>query len=215
MDNTLRETIGQLMMIGIAGTSLTQELIDWIQEYRPGGVILFSRNLVDPEQIANLTNALQEATPGPPLFIAIDQEGGRVSRLPQGFTIFPAAATVAACQSPDVVYSTAEVTARELRAVGINMNMAPVLDINTNASNPIIGNRAFGTTAQEVCTFGVAAMRGLQDNGVIACGKHFPGHGDTLTDSHKVLPVVSATNPTSFCSMSKTVHCALSATLRR
>jgi len=189
---TLRETVGQLMMIGFGGTAVTPELIDWIQEYRPGGVILFSRNLVDPEQVARLTHALQAAAPGPPLFIAIDQEGGQVSRLPQGFTIFPAAATVAACQSPDVVYSTMEVTAKELRAVGINMNMAPVLDVNTNGANPIIGNRAFGETPDQVCTFGSAAMAGLQNNGVIACGKHFPGHGDTLTDSHKVLPVVTA-----------------------
>ena len=193
MDKTLREIVGQLLMIGFGGTTVTTELIDWIQEYRPGGVILFSRNLVDPEQIARLTNALQDAAPGPPLFIAIDQEGGRVSRLPKGFTIFPAAATVAACRSTDVVYSTAEVTAKELRAVGINMNMAPVLDVNTNAANPIIGNRAFGETPEDVCSFGVAAMAGLQDNGVIACGKHFPGHGDTITDSHKVLPVVTAT----------------------
>ncbi len=126
-------------MIGFEGTTVTSELIDWIQEYRPGGVILFSRNLVDPEQVARLTNALQAAASGPPLFIAIDQEGGSVSRLPQGFTIFPAAATVAACQSPDVVYSTMEVTAKELGAVGINMNMAPVLDVNTNGANPIIG----------------------------------------------------------------------------
>ncbi len=192
MDMTLRETVGQLMMIGFAGTALTPELVDWIQEYRPGGVILFSRNLVDPEQVARLTTALQEVAPGPPLLIAIDQEGGRVSRLPQGFTIFPAAATVAACQSSDVVYSTTEVTAKELKAVGINMNMAPVLDVNTNAANPIIGNRAFGETPEQVCTFGVAAMTGLQDNGVIACGKHFPGHGDTITDSHKILPVVTA-----------------------
>lgn len=192
MDKSLRETVGQLLMIGFGGTAVTTELVDWIQEYRPGGIILFSRNLVDPEQVARLTNTLQEVAQGPPLFIAIDQEGGRVSRLPQGFTIFPAAATVAACQSPDVVYSAAEVTAKELRAVGINMNMAPVLDINTNAANPIIGNRAFGETPDQVCTFGIAAMAGLQDNGIIACGKHFPGHGDTITDSHKVLPVVTA-----------------------
>lgn len=192
MGMTLRETVGQLVMIGFEGTTLTPELTDWIQEYRPGGVILFSRNLVDPEQVARLTNALQAAALGPPLFIAIDQEGGRVSRLPQGFTIFPAAATVAACQSPDVVYSAMEVTAKELRAVGINMNMAPVLDVNTNGANPIIGNRAFGETPEAVCTFGVAAIAGLQDHGVIACGKHFPGHGDTTTDSHKVLPVVTA-----------------------
>lgn len=187
-----RDTIGQLLMVGFSGTELSSEFIDWLQEFRPGGVILFSRNLVDPEQVAQLTNSLQEHAPNPPLLIAIDQEGGRVSRLPQGFTIFPSAASVAACQSPDVAYGVAEITAKELRAVGINMNMAPVLDVNSNPANPIIGNRAYGETPKQVCTFGVATMQGLQDHGVIPCGKHFPGHGDTTTDSHKVLPVVNA-----------------------
>ena len=189
---TVRDTIGQLLMVGFQGTELSQEFIDWLQEYRPGGVILFSRNLVNPEQVARLTNSLQEHAPNPPLLIAIDQEGGRVSRLPQGFTIFPSAASVATCQSLDVAYGVAEITAKELRAVGINMNMAPVLDVNSNPANPIIGNRAYGDNPEQVCTFGVAIMQGLKDNGVIPCGKHFPGHGDTTTDSHKVLPVVTA-----------------------
>ena len=147
---------------------------------------------MDVEQVASLTNSLQEHAPNPPLLIAIDQEGGRVSRLPQGFTIFPSAASIAACQSTDVAYAMAEITAKELRAVGINMNMAPVLDVNSNPGNPIIGNRAYGSHPNQVCQFGVAVMQGLQDNGVIPCGKHFPGHGDTTTDSHKVLPVVNA-----------------------
>ena len=189
---TTRGTIGQLLMVGFQGTELSSEFIDWLQEYRPSGVILFSRNLVDPEQVARLTNSLQEHAPNPPLLIAIDQEGGRVSRLPQGFTIFPSAVSVAACQSPDVAYGVAEITAKELRAVGINMNMAPVLDVNSNPANPIIGIRAYGNCPEQVCTFAMATMEGLRDNGVIPCGKHFPGHGDTTTDSHKVLPVVNA-----------------------
>jgi len=187
---TVRDKVGQLFMIGFQGTDLSGEFLDWLKEYRPGGVILFSRNLVDPFQIARLTNALQEQAPNGPLLIAIDQEGGRVSRLPQGFTIFPPAMAVASCQSADVAYSAAEVTAKELRAVGINMNMAPVLDVNSNPTNPIIGDRAFGQTADLVCTYGTATFQGLQENGVIACGKHFPGHGETVTDSHEVLPVV-------------------------
>ena len=103
----VRDTIGQLLMVGFSGTELSPECIDWLQEHRPGGVILFSRNLVDAEQVARLTNSLQAHAPNPPLLIAIDQEGGRVSRLPQGFTIFPSASTVAACQSPDVAYGHA------------------------------------------------------------------------------------------------------------
>ncbi len=176
-------------MIGFEGTELSQELIAWLKEYQPGGVILFSRNLVDPGQIAELTNSIQAQAPNSPLLIAIDQEGGKVSRLPEGFTVFPPAATVAACHSPDLAYQAAAVTAQELRAVGINMNMAPVLDVNSNRSNPIIGNRAFAEDPDEVCTMGVATISGLQDHGVLACGKHFPGHGDTATDSHKELPI--------------------------
>ena len=189
---TIRDTVGQLLMVGFQGTELSRTFLDWLQEYRPGGVILFSRNLVDPEQVARLTNALQAHAPDSPLLIAIDEEGGCVSRLPQGFTTFPAASRIAECRSPDVAYEVAEVTAQELRAVGINMNLAPVLDVNSNPANPIIGDRAYGTQPERVCTYGMAVMQGLEDNGIIPCGKHFPGHGDTMTDSHHVLPVVEA-----------------------
>ena len=189
---TIRDTVGQLLMVGFPGTELSREILDWLQECRPGGVILFSRNLIDPEQVACLTNAIQEHAPNPPLLIAIDQEGGGVSRLPQGFTTFPAASRVAACHPPDAAYEVAEVTARELRAVGINMNLAPVLDVNSNPANPIIGDRAYGTRPEQVCTYGMATIQGLADNRIIPCGKHFPGHGDTMTDSHHVLPVVEA-----------------------
>ena len=188
---TLREKVGQLFMIGFDGTELSPELIAWLKEYQPGGIILFSRNLVDAQQIAHLTNALQEHAPTSPFLMAIDQEGGKVSRLPAEFTIFPPAATVAACGSPDFAYRTAATTAQELRAVGFNMNMAPVLDVNTNPSNPIIGDRAFSGDPMHVCSFGNATISGLHDHGVIACGKHFPGHGETTKDSHKELPVVT------------------------
>ncbi len=188
---TLREQVGQLFMIGFDGTDLSPELTSWIQEYQPGGIILFTRNLVDAEQIARLTNSLQELSTSSPLLMAIDQEGGKVSRLPRGFTIFPPAATVAACGTPSFAYQAAAATARELRAVGFNMNMAPVLDVNTNPSNPIIGDRAFSGDPEHVCTFGNATISGLHDHGVIACGKHFPGHGETTKDSHKELPVVT------------------------
>ena len=189
---TIRDTVGQLVMVGFHGTELSRTFLDSLEEYRPGGVILFSRNLEDPEQVARLTNALQEHVPNPPLLIAIDEEGGRVSRLPQGFTTFPAVSRVAACHAPDVAYEVAKATARELRAVGINMNMAPVLDVNSNPANPIIGDRAYGTEPEPVCAYGLAVAQGLEDNGIIPCGKHFPGHGETMTDSHHVLPVVEA-----------------------
>ena len=188
----ITQRLGQLCMIGFEGPEVTPDLRAWMKEYRPGGVILFSRNLVDAEQIARLTNELQEIAGDPPLLIAIDQEGGRVSRLPSGFTIFPPAATVARSGSQELAYQAAAVTAVELRAVGINMNMAPVLDVHTNPANPIIGDRAFSSDPETVSLLGAATIAGLHDHLVLACGKHFPGHGDTNTDSHLELPVVTA-----------------------
>jgi beta-N-acetylhexosaminidase len=189
---TSREKIGQLFMVGFLGTSVTPDLASFIREYRPGGVILFSRNLESVEQMVDLTNGLQACSPHSPLLISIDQEGGQVSRLPKGFTIFPPCGLLGRCNSTELAYAAAATIARELRAVGVNMNMAPVLDVNSNPDNPVIGDRAFGTTPDVVCELGSATTTGLQDNKVVACGKHFPGHGDTNVDSHKELPVVEA-----------------------
>lgn len=189
---TLREKVGQLFMIGFAGTAVSRDLADLLAGHRPGGLILFSRNLETPAQIVRLTNDLQKLSPQTPLLIAVDQEGGRVSRLPAGFTLFPACSVLGQCDSSELAYAAAAATAVELRAVGINMNLAPVLDLNTNPQNPIIGDRAFSASPVQVSELGLATIAGLQDNRVIACGKHFPGHGDTVADSHKELPVVSA-----------------------
>lgn len=190
---TSREKIGQLFMVGFLGTSVTPDLASFIKQYKPGGVILFSRNLESVEQMVDLTNKLQACSPHSPLLISIDQEGGRVSRLPKGFTIFPSCSLLGRSNSTELAYAAGATIAKELRAVGVNMNMAPVLDVNSNPDNPVIGDRAFGTTPDVVCELGIATAAGLQDNGVVACGKHFPGHGDTNTDSHKELPVVEAT----------------------
>ena len=184
--------IGQLFMVGFDGTAVSADLAAFIKHYQPGGVILFSRNLESAEQIVELTNNLQRCSPHSPLLIAIDQEGGRVSRLPKDFTIFPPCDVLGRCNSSDLAYAAAATIAKELRAVGINMNMSPVLDVNSNPANPVIGDRAFGPTPELVCEMGAATVGGLQDNSVIACGKHFPGHGDTMTDSHKELPIVTA-----------------------
>ena len=186
------DQIGQLFMIGFEGTTVSADLASFIREYKPGGVILFSRNLESTEQIVDLTNSLQRCSPHSPLLISIDQEGGRVSRLPKEFTIFPPCEVLGQCHSSELAYAAAATTAKELTAVGVNMNMSPVLDVNSNPSNPVIGDRAFGTTPDLVSQLGLATVRGLQDNRVVACGKHFPGHGDTTSDSHKELPVVTA-----------------------
>ena len=179
-------------MLGFDGTTVSSEWADLQAQYKPGGIILFARNLDNPAQIIGLTNGLQTRSPHFPLLIAIDQEGGRVSRLPNGFTIFPPCGIIGACRSEELAYAAASITAAELRAVGVNMNMAPVLDVHSNPINPIIGDRAYGTEPEMVAELGLAAIRGLQGKGVVACGKHFPGHGDTSTDSHKELPVVTA-----------------------
>jgi beta-N-acetylhexosaminidase len=187
-----REKIGQLFMVGFDGTAVTPDLASFIKEYKPGGVILFARNLESMEQMVALTNDLQRWSPHSPLLISIDQEGGRVSRLPKPFTIFPPCDLLGRCRSSELAYAAAATTAKELRAVGVNMNMAPVLDVNSNPANPVIGDRAFGTTPDLVSDLGLATVSGLQDQRVVACGKHFPGHGDTNADSHKELPVVTA-----------------------
>src|SRR5689334_15666085 len=179
-------------MVGFLGTRVSQDLAAFITEYNPGGVILFSRNLESIEQIVELTNDLQRCSPKSPLLIAIDQEGGRVSRLPKGFTIFPPCELIGRCHSGELAYAAGATIAKELRAVGINMNMAPVLDVNSNSDNPVIGDRAFGSSADTVIEMGLVTAAGLQDSRVVACGKHFPGHGDTNVDSHKELPVVEA-----------------------
>lgn len=186
------DQIGQLFMIGFDGTTVSAELASFIREYKPGGVILFSRNLESIAQIIELISDLQRCSPHSPLLISIDQEGGRVSRLPKGFTIFPPCEVLGRCRSSELTYAAAATTAKELKAVGINMNMSPVLDVNSNPANPVIGDRAFGATPDVVAELGLATVGGLQDNRVVACGKHFPGHGDTASDSHKELPIVAA-----------------------
>jgi beta-N-acetylhexosaminidase len=192
LELTSREKIGQLFMVGFLGTTVTPDLAAFLKDYKPGGVILFSRNLESIEQIVQLTNDLQLCSPKSPLLISIDQEGGRVSRLPKGFTIFPPCELIGQCYSSELAYAAAATIAKELKAVGINMNMAPVLDVNSNPDNPVIGDRAFGSTADTVIEMGLVTAAGLQDSKVVACGKHFPGHGDTNADSHKELPVVAA-----------------------
>jgi beta-N-acetylhexosaminidase len=187
----LKAKISQLIVGGFDGTSPPKELTQLIKTHGMGGLILFKNNLEDPIQIAKLTNRLQRLSRLAPLLILIDQEGGRVSRLPPPFTQFPAAALLGVCNSYDLCYRLGQAMARELRAVGINMNLTPVLDVYTNPANTVIGDRAFGNNPTLVSKLGLALMVGLQDQGVIACGKHFPGHGDTIADSHHELPKVT------------------------
>jgi beta-N-acetylhexosaminidase len=189
-DLALGEKIGQLFMVGFEGTEITPELAAWMETYGWGGVILFGRNVESPAQLLALTHGLQtmQRRGHLPLLIAVDQEGGRVARLKAPFTAFPSAATVGQAGSQPLAYEVGQALGRELRAVGINVNMAPVLDVLTNPVNTVIGDRAFSTDPQCVARQGVAFMRGMHAAGILAVGKHFPGHGDTRLDSHVALP---------------------------
>jgi beta-N-acetylhexosaminidase len=192
----LEQKIGQLMIIGFDGPEADSALLEMISKYHIGGVILFARNVRSTKQVTELTNKLQRtaiASGSPGLFIAIDQEGGRVARLTEdkGFTEFPSAMAIGATADPENAYRMASTMAAEMRAVGINIDFAPDLDVNNNPANPVIGTRSFNSNPDMVATFGAAFGRGLQENGILAFGKHFPGHGDTGTDSHIALPLVS------------------------
>ena len=186
----LRQKLGQMLMVGCQGESLTRDEALAFEEYAFGGFILFRQNCRSPEQISDLCRCLWTTAADEPPFLAIDHEGGRVHRLPEPFTHFPSAAAIGQSGNPEIAYQCGRATAAELRVVGLNLDFAPVLDVNSNPASPIIGDRAFGRTPEQVIEMSSAWMRGLRDGGVIPCGKHFPGHGDTERDSHLELPLV-------------------------
>jgi len=189
----LRRSVAQLFMVGIPGPALDADARAFLQEYTPGGIVLFKRNVQSATQVRRLVVELHALGPGVAPIVAIDHEGGRVDRLRlRPFTHFPPAAMVAATGSTRVVQAVAEAMGRELSAIGIDLDFAPVLDVWANPRNEVIADRAFGTTAPLVARMGVAAIDGLLRGGVLPCGKHFPGHGRTFGDSHKVLPRVPA-----------------------
>ena len=190
MPSSLRRDIGQLLIGSLPATTIPAELRSLAREFQLGGITLFARNIEAPEQVAELTHDLQSLSTGLPLWMAVDQAGGRVARLRSPFTEWPPMAVLGRSGDADLAYRFAAALALELKAVGISLDYAPVLDIHTNSRNPVIGDRALAETAEEVARLGAAIVRGLQENGVAACGKHFPGHGDTSVDSHFDLPVV-------------------------
>ena len=190
MPSSLRREIGQLLIGSLPGTTITQEMQSLAREFQLGGVTVFKRNIEAPEQVAELSNDVQGLASELPLWVAVDQEGGRVARLRAPFTEWPPMATLGRAGDGTLAYRFASALAAELTAVGITLDYAPVLDIHTNPKNPIIGDRALAEDAGTVAKLGAQIVRGLQDNGVAACGKHFPGHGDTSVDSHLALPLV-------------------------
>jgi beta-N-acetylhexosaminidase len=192
IDLEIPALVGQLIVGGFAAGGLSPTFAKELAGKRRGGAILFKRNLPGVPEAADLCAAILEAAPRDlPPFIGVDQEGGRVRRLSAPALELPPMRELASFGDLDLVMSAARAVGNELGAIGFNLNFAPVLDVNTEAENPAIGDRAFGSDARTVMRFGVAYVRGLQHANVLACGKHFPGHGDTRADSHLELPVVS------------------------
>ncbi|MGO4888777.1 glycoside hydrolase family 3 N-terminal domain-containing protein [Anaerobacillus sp. MEB173] len=192
---TINEKIGQMLMPDIRmwngknTVEMNEGIANSLSDYKLGGLILFNKNITGIEQLTTFTHQLQQKTGDIPLFISIDQEGGVIHRIPNG-TNLPGNMALGATQKPELSYQAGKVTAAELHALGINVNFAPVLDINNNPDNPIIGIRSFGGDPQLVSDMGIQFMNGLKAEKVIATAKHFPGHGDTTVDSHLGLPVL-------------------------
>jgi beta-N-acetylhexosaminidase len=191
--HSLEELLGQLFMVGFHGTRFNSDLSFFLKKIRVGGLILFKRNIQDPLQVAELTRTLQERAlehSRIPLFISIDQEGGKVVRLGPPFSQFPSASEVAAADHPEEeIRAFTGTTTKELKMVGINMNLCPVLDVNTRGPEGVMASRSYGSDPQQVAHLGSQIIREFQESGIMACAKHFPGIGDTDLDSHQDLPV--------------------------
>lgn len=189
MTHDLSARVARLLCVGFSGTEVSDELRELVR-LGVRSVILFARNVTEPDQVLSLTRAIK-ALAKEPIAIAVDQEGGPVRRLRAGFTEVPPMRALGTANSPELAERTGRLLGRELRAVGIDWNFAPVLDVDTNPANPVIGVRSFDRSAARVADLGVALARGLERGGVAPCGKHFPGHGDTELDSHLALPRLS------------------------
>ena len=183
---------GQVMMVGFTGVDdISEDFISFIEEYKVGNVILFSENIYSKGQLKRLCGKIQEVVKkatGYPALISIDQEGGMVSRLSPDLPSAPGAMAIGRTGEPRYAYEAGLITAKELRMCGVNFDLAPSCDINNNKLNPVIGVRSYGEDADTVYAFAKEMARGLKDGGVIPCIKHFPGHGDTDSDSHLILP---------------------------
>lgn len=188
MTASLDTEVAGLFCVGFHGTAPSPAVLELVRR-GVHGVVLFARNVESAEQVASLVAELKRAA-GRPLLVAIDQEGGRVARLraPQGFTELPPMRALGGLDDAALAREVGALLGRELRAVGIDQDYAPVVDVDTNPDNPVIGDRAFSRDPAAVGRLGAALAQGLQSEGVAACAKHFPGHGDTSQDSHKDLP---------------------------
>ncbi|MEE1199925.1 MAG: glycoside hydrolase family 3 protein [Christensenellales bacterium] len=197
MELTLRQKIGQLVLTSLDGNEITPEFRARVEKYHIGNIIHFGNNVTDFEGARALNRELntliQDHCGDIPPLIGIDHEGGRVMRFSKDFTWFPSQLALGAADDLQLSEEIGKAMGLELRAAGFNINFAPVVDVNSNAANVVIGARSFGDDPEQAALHGAAVCRGLQSAGVIACLKHFPGHGDTTQDSHFFLPTVDKT----------------------
>jgi len=187
--------VGQRFMVGFEGLTASADVKALIRDFGVAHVVLFDRNVEGPEQLAELVRELQSTARGAglatPLLIAVDQEGGRVARLKSPWTVWPAPRALGRTGDEEMARRMGAAVAAELAACGIRLEFAPVVDVDTNPDNPVIGDRSFGDDPDLVGRLAAAMIQALQEGGVAACAKHFPGHGDTDVDSHLDLPVLS------------------------
>ena len=193
---SLQEKIGQMIIIGMDTNYITDRIKDMILKYKIGGIILYRKNFNTYQDMLKLIKNLKDLNRKNkiPLFIAIDQEGGRVNRMPREIKNLPSANQIAITGGEELVKASANITGQILRKSGFNLNFSPVLDIKRFENNHAIGDRSFGSDKEEVAKFGITAMKELQKNKVISAIKHFPGHGATKQDSHNFLPVINEKN---------------------
>ena len=195
-DMTLEEKIGQMLIVYYRASEADSNLVNILNEVKPGGFILFGENFESYEQAKKMIDTIN-STSDIPMFMSVDQEGGRVQRIKNlsdvNVTIIPSMNRVGNMNDEKLSYDVGRVVGEELRVFGINMDFAPVLDIYSNVDNTVIGNRSFGNTSEIVTKMGLSFAKGLQSTGVIPVYKHFPGHGDTSEDSHYTLPVITKT----------------------
>lgn len=189
---TIRKNAGRVLIVGFPGRALPPEIAALAREGALGGVILFKRNLGTIEETAAVIDAIHDSYPsGVAPLVSIDQEGGRVARLGAPVVKLPPMRALGERDDAELTRRAARVLGAQLLALGIGVDFAPVLDVDTNPANPVIGDRSFGRDPETVIRHALAFSEGLQQAGVIPCGKHFPGHGDTDLDSHLALPRVA------------------------
>lgn len=193
---SLEQKIGQMIMTSIVGTRMNPQLAGFLAEFRPGGITIFSYNIKSAEQLRRLMRKIYAVTGPVTPFLSIDQEGGLVSRIPWDIVELPGNMALGAAHSPALAEEAGRLLGEGLRAYGFNMNLAPVLDVNSNPANSVIGLRSYSSDPDLAGRLGAAFIKGLHARGIIAVGKHFPGHGDTAADSHASLPVLRINDET-------------------